>query len=73
MKRIVMKVVRHTGRSALLFQSSGMELLGTYFSPSAVDNAIKTARARYYKEVHVVRRKPVFSKDKFAYTVFGRI
>ena len=72
MKRPAMKVVRHTGRAALMFQSHGMELLGTYFTPAQVANAVKVARERYYTEVHITRRKPVFAKDKFAYTVFGK-
>ncbi len=50
----------------------GMDHLCTVFSPDSVSKAIKTARKTGYAHVIIVRRKPVFAKDRFTYTVFGR-
>ncbi len=71
MDKSAMVVKRHIGLGAARFNDSGMEFLGTFFSPKAVAHAIKAARP-LFRELHIVRRKPTFAKDKFAYSVFGK-
>jgi len=63
-------IKRHIGRDH--FDSYGYDLLGTMFSPKSVAEAVKRAKQQWYKEIHILRRKPVFAKDKFVYTVYGK-